>query len=131
VGASRGVYTWFLRRLAPEVHAVEPNPRLAARLARAFPDVAVHAVALSDREGRARLRIPRVGGAAAEGWATLEERRTLPGLGTVPVEESEVPVTTLDALALRDVGSRSTWRVTGKRCCAAALPRFDASARWC
>lgn len=104
VGASRGVYTWFLRGLAPEVCAVEPNPRLAARLARAFPDVTVHAVALSDREGRARLRVPRLGRTPAEGWATLEGRTDFPGLGAAEVEEIEVPVTTLDRLALPDVG---------------------------
>lgn len=104
VGASRGVYTWFLRRLAPEVHAVEPNPRLAARLVRAFPDVRVHAVALSDREGTARLRVPRLGRTPAEGWATLEARADFPGLGRAEVEEIEVPVTTLDRLALADVG---------------------------
>lgn len=57
-GANIGTYTYFLRRIAASVYAYEPNPELAARLQRIFPDVHVRNVALSDRQSKVELRIP-------------------------------------------------------------------------
>lgn len=104
IGAGRGVYTWFLRRLVPVVHAVEPDPHLAERRRRAFPEVAVYAIALSDDNGGARSRSPRSGDLGADGCATLEKTRRFESLGPVDIEEIDVPVVTLDALGLSDVG---------------------------
>lgn len=55
VGANRGsVLRWFVASAPAGQHiAVEPLPDLAMRLRREFPQVAVHAVALSDCAGQA------------------------------------------------------------------------------
>jgi FkbM family methyltransferase len=59
IGANRGVYTYWLSRLARAVESFEPNPNLAARLARSgFRNVTVHNVALSDQAGAAELFVP-------------------------------------------------------------------------
>lgn len=60
IGANRGVYTWWLSRLAREVESFEPNPRLADWLAAAaVHNVTVHQVALSDHTGTAELFVPK------------------------------------------------------------------------
>ncbi len=74
VGANAGGYTWHLRGLAAAVHAFEPIPGLAFGLRCAFlgdRTVHVHNLALSDRPGRATLRIPLHRGAPVTGLATL------------------------------------------------------------
>jgi FkbM family methyltransferase len=55
VGAHRGAFLAHMSRLAPQGRhvACEPLPHLAAELRTAFPDVAVHEVALADEEGEA------------------------------------------------------------------------------
>jgi FkbM family methyltransferase len=55
VGANRGhILRWFATSAPSGQHiAFEPLPDLAARLRHEFPDVTVHAVALSDRAGTA------------------------------------------------------------------------------
>ncbi len=59
----------------------------------------MHALALSDRKGRAILRTPLVGGDRIEALASLEQDAN----GTLPTTASEVPVRTLDEFALRNV----------------------------
>ncbi len=99
VGANIGSYTYFLRRYAGRVYAYEPNPDLAARLHRLFPDVEVRAVAVSDRVGEVTLKIPFVGGRADH------ERATLSGsLGDEEVVSHVVPAVTIDSEALDGVG---------------------------
>jgi FkbM family methyltransferase len=59
VGANDGVYAGRLSQLCHKVHAFEPIPWLAVTLARKLrPNVEVHQMALSNREGEAELRIP-------------------------------------------------------------------------
>lgn len=59
IGANRGVYTYWLSRLAHAVESFEPNPQLAHLLARSgCGNVAVHNVALSDRAGEGELFVP-------------------------------------------------------------------------
>ncbi len=73
VGANYGVYSYFLSRLVPAVHAFEPNPGLADYLERAVPaNVTVHRFGLSDHEGVARMRIPVIGGREIHGFGTVE-----------------------------------------------------------
>ncbi len=59
VGANNGVYTFWLRRYALRVIALDPNPDCCSLLSRSFDD-RVHVVnaACSDRAGSAELRIP-------------------------------------------------------------------------
>ncbi len=60
IGANLGLYTRELARLADAVHAVEPSHEMARLLRRTSPaNVVVHEMALSDRHGAARLRIPQ------------------------------------------------------------------------
>jgi FkbM family methyltransferase len=93
IGANIGTYAYFLRRYAAEVIAYEPNPALAARLRRLFPDVVVRAVGLHDHADTMMLRVP------------VREGLSLHELGSVSqhfnddteIEEYEVEVTSLDA----------------------------------
>src|SRR6267142_5032499 len=73
VGANNGDYLWkaLQRKEAAQVAAVEPIPFLARILRRAFPGVRVHNLALSDREGPRRLKIPDIQGRAYNTRATL------------------------------------------------------------
>lgn len=74
IGANRGVYARRLARLCPLVLAFEPQPRLAARLARATADnVVVFPLALSGTAGEATLKVPVVGSVVAHTRATLGE----------------------------------------------------------
>lgn len=104
VGAAEGVWSWFLARRARSVVAFEPNPDSAARIVRRVPRAVVHAVALSDREGEAELRIPRVGGQSLTGWATIEPANRHTALAPERWESIRVPTRTLDSFELRDVG---------------------------
>src|SRR5262245_13381070 len=58
VGANIGTYTYFLRRYMRGVVAYEPNPDLAHRLRRVFPDVLVRNVAVSDAVRQLVLSVP-------------------------------------------------------------------------
>ena len=62
VGANVGTWTWTMAQYSKEVHAFEPNPKNISKLRRNvgnLKNVAIHGIALSDREGEAILRIPR------------------------------------------------------------------------
>ncbi len=92
VGAFLGAYTFFLRRLAREVHAFEPQPACARFLTRAYPRrVTVHTCALSDHEGVAAL----LGDEGPDQGARIGE-----GSGT----GREVQLKRLDDFGLREVG---------------------------
>ena len=101
VGANRGYYSYALSKIAGRVEAFEPNPDLAHFAAGKLPpNVRLHQVALSDRQGRGTLYIPRT------------ERATslhlLASLGRVHQaaheDEVEVPLATLDSYRYGDVG---------------------------
>lgn len=95
VGAHLGDYTYFMRRASRGCLAFEPNPALAARLRQRFPTrVTVREAAVSDRPGRAVLRIPRDG----LGLATIEPTNTVSG-----DEEVDVEIVTLDEAVREDV----------------------------
>ena len=99
VGANIGTYTYFLRRHAKCVIAYEPNPTLAIRLDRLYPDVVVRAVALSDRAGTMKLTIPVIDGRPAHALGSVAP--VLPQDATL---EYEVSVNTLDAENIKDLG---------------------------
>jgi FkbM family methyltransferase len=89
VGANQGLLSCIAAGLVGprgRVHAFEPQPRIAALLRRSVADarlsqVTVHEVALSDRDGVARLAVP----AGNAGAASLE-----PHVGGAPGAEVEV-----------------------------------------
>lgn len=100
IGANIGTYTYFLRCHASKVYAYEPNPDLANRLRKIFPNVDVRAKAVSDTPGRLELRIP------------VEHGRPQHELGSIvqdfdaaaEVARHEVPVVTIDGENIDDVG---------------------------
>jgi FkbM family methyltransferase len=98
VGANRGVYTHIMSvQAGPEghIHAVEPYPANYERLqtlARRRGNIIVHTLALSDRSGRAMLRIPVYGGHRIDALASLEQN------GTQSQDSCVVSLCTLDEL---------------------------------
>lgn len=99
IGANRALYTTKLRTLVRRVHAFEPVPELAARLRAAFPDVTVHAIALSDQAGEVRLRLPD----GNTSWATIEPGNTLEK-ARGRLREVDVRTARLDDLELEAIG---------------------------
>jgi FkbM family methyltransferase len=76
IGASRGLYTYHLSRLAREVHAFEPHVHSFNRLSTMvhrfrLTNVTLHNVALSDYHGEAGFVVPRMVGQSDEGWSHL------------------------------------------------------------
>jgi len=98
VGANIGTYTYFLRRVAAQVYAYEPNPELAARLRRIFPDVQVRNVAVSDQSRQVELRIPVSNGRAQHELASIAQAFDS------EVQTFVVEAVTLDSERLADVG---------------------------
>ena len=98
-GANIGTYSYFLRKHAKRVYAYEPNPELAARLARLFPDVTVRNLALSDKRGHVVLKVPvdTVGNVQHE-LASISQN--FEGY----VREFHVDAITIDSENLSDVG---------------------------
>ena len=101
VGANHGIYIYavVMARHASRVLAIEPNPELARSLRRALPRRCdVLCCALSDRKGRAELRVPRVDGEANRYLATLDQDVA------DPAEVHEVELARLDDCAREPVG---------------------------
>lgn len=101
VGASHGIYSWAASRVTERVIAVEPNPGVAATLARTFGDrVEVIAAALSDRSGTVTLQVPIHGGRPLTSRGTLDAT----GHGAARLVAFEVPCHRLDELELPPLG---------------------------
>jgi hypothetical protein len=96
VGAWYGPWTSRLVRRADRVVAIEPTPRLAAHLRRAFRSVDVVEAVASDRDGTAILHVPGAG--PVVGTSSLDHD----GEGSVALTVRSV---TLDALDLTGVTS--------------------------
>jgi FkbM family methyltransferase len=101
IGANKGTYTYALARLAKRVWAFEPNPKMFKILQRtAAANVTAAMLALSDRAGRAELRVPRMrkGGYSNQGGS----------LSAAKISENyravSVAARRLDDLDLSDVG---------------------------
>jgi FkbM family methyltransferase len=101
VGANCGLYTRQLARLSKQVHAFEPSREMADLLRRtSAPNVSVHEVALSDRNGNAELFIPQSESGPVHGLASLEPQPPSPGQRLV---STHVPTARLDAVVDHDV----------------------------
>jgi FkbM family methyltransferase len=98
IGASMGLYTLNMLGYSKACYAFEPRPAAAEALRKEYrgcrPPVFVEAVALSDRDGEARLRVCT----ADTGRSTLEESNPLDGFSGV--EEIAVPLRRLDSYAI-------------------------------
>lgn len=101
VGANKGVYTHYLSRLVPHVHAFEPNPKMHALLTRTLPSNATaYTCALSDQnDATAELIVPVYGGVFSNVGASLNPRMKGRQHGIVTVETR-----TLDSFAFRNIG---------------------------
>ncbi len=100
VGANLGLYTRTLAHLSSKVHAFEPSRAMADVLQQTTGhNVIVHAVALSDREGNAELRIPRNGARLIHSLASLEPN----AVAGQDVIVTKVPCARLDALVQENV----------------------------
>lgn len=92
VGANAGFWSLAMAERARRVVAIEPIPEIARALERRIPRrVKVLGCALSDRPGRALLRIP-----SDAGRATIEPANPL--VDEPPVRSVEVPLVRLDDL---------------------------------
>lgn len=115
VGANRGQSIRSLRAVlkSPVIHSFEPNPFLGRQLDVRFrndPDVTIHQIALSDRDGRLDLYLPRYGHTVYDTRASLgpeEAERFLAPDHFVPfsaaragIEQVSVAVRTIDGLGL-------------------------------
>jgi len=114
VGANRGQAISSIRTAVtdPVVHAVEPNPWLAAYLRKGEDSsVTVHEAALGDRPGAVTLHIPRYGNTLWDTRASLSQDDAVAFLDAeyfwrfdrkrCSVEVAEVQVRTLDSLGVR------------------------------
>jgi len=74
IGANLGLYAYFLRKYAKEVHCWEPNPELQKLLHSAFGDsIQLHPYGLSSETGTATLSFPILNGVQYHGWGSLEK----------------------------------------------------------
>lgn len=104
VGACWGSYTYWFSKVARHVLTLEPNPDLAAYLARVAPaNVEVRNVAASDTAGRATLRVPREG-RDPFALASLEADNESAGPSPEAYRMVEVETVRLDDLDLDGVG---------------------------
>lgn len=100
VGANKGVYSHLLRRYCTAVHAFEPHPKMLRFLRRNVGSWAtVHGAALSDKAGRAELRIPRWKNGYSNQGASLSTVKVSAGYYSLTVETVR-----LDDLGLGPVG---------------------------
>ena len=100
VGVWWGPWTWWLARRVPKVDSFEANLDLVARLAPVLPpNVTIHPVALSDRDGEADFWVPP-GGAGTEGRGSLEG----PGTTVNGWVHRSATTARLDEFDLADVG---------------------------
>jgi FkbM family methyltransferase len=102
VGANCGLYTRELARLSRSVHAFEPSPAMATLLRQtSASNVAIHEIALSDRDGEAELIVPQGDNGPAHGLASIEpQSRSLAG----PCVATSVPTARLDEVVRQEVG---------------------------
>jgi FkbM family methyltransferase len=99
IGANIGTYTYFLSRYAAKVYAYEPNPGLAERLIRLYPNADVRNAAVSNSEGELTLRIPVKDGSLRHELASVAAE-----FDDDEVVEHIVAARTIDSEQYEDVG---------------------------
>ncbi len=99
-GANKGWYSHYLSRLARQVYAFEPNPKIYAVLRRtAAANVNAFPIALSDRSGESVLRVPFGAKGHPNQGSTLSPRKEIGPFTAVTVAAHR-----LDDLGLGDIG---------------------------
>ena len=99
-GANKGVYTYFIAKLARHTYAYEPNPKMFAVLKRNVgAGVTVSPIALADRTGQAVLRVPYGRKGHSNQGASLSSVKVAENFTPVAVETASV-----DDLGLTDIG---------------------------
>lgn len=100
IGANAGIWSWSLLRVAREVHAFEPNPKMFNRLEAALGGKAhLYTVALSDTAGEADFIVPRTRRGYSNQHGSLSLMGTAGEHGIIKVKTCR-----LDDLDIRDVG---------------------------
>jgi FkbM family methyltransferase len=105
IGANIGLYSALFVSAGCKVVAFEPQHRLATNLKQIFvSNVKVHEVALSDRRGVARLRVPRIQSriralGEIDALATISEAERLDDEGIYAEDVFDVPMAILDDYA--------------------------------
>jgi FkbM family methyltransferase len=98
-GANIGVWSYWMGRIARQVHAFEPNPKIFAILKDAqLPNTSTHEIALSDAPGSVDLLVPKGGRGYSNQGASLSATKVSGAHGKVRVEAR-----TLDSYAFEDV----------------------------
>ncbi len=101
IGANWGLYTYAMSRVCARVVAFEPNPDASAMIrAASLPNVRLLDVALSSKNGMARLHMPIRNGVELASWGSLLGDRMA---GETGIATLEVRVMRLDDLELKDV----------------------------
>lgn len=105
-GANKGVYTYWLERLAAHVHAYEPNPKMLKVLdASVGAKATVHHAALSDQVGEFALRIPKTAkGRYSNQGASLNHAKVGDSYGEVMVRTRRLDDENLGVEGRGDVG---------------------------
>lgn len=99
-GANKGVYSYFIAKLAKQVYAYEPNPKLFRILQRNIArNVTASPLALSDATGQAVLRVPYGSKGHSNQGASLSGVKVAQNFTPVEVATSRI-----DDLGLRDIG---------------------------
>ena len=100
VGASRGLYSYFMGRESHHCLAFEPNHELHSQLRSQAVNTTVYGYALSDRCTMTELRIPRENGRLRVGAATIEPANRF----SAEVVNVKIEARTLDSFGLQNVG---------------------------
>ena len=99
-GANKGIYVHHLCNIYQHVIAFEPLPSLAKFLKRAARSAEIHAVALSDHQGHACLKLP----VGFNELGTIEKMENFAENSGDPFEEHDVTTSSLDSFDLQNVG---------------------------
>lgn len=100
VGANKGTYSYFMARLARQVYAFEPNPKMFAVLRRTVArNVAAMPLALSNRSGATTLRVPYGRKGVSNQGSSLSAAKPMEHFIPLAVESRR-----LDDLGLADIG---------------------------
>ena len=102
IGANLGLFSYLMSCESSQVIAIEPQPKLANYLKKVLPkNVTVQNLAVSDRDGIAEMRIPKLKGLAGssaqqDALATIEDSNPITRQENLDL--IQVPIRTLDKI---------------------------------